>query len=209
MSARFGLARARARELDAASETFPISNGEPFGTMKSSAPALARCAVMAGVQMSSQTGTPIVHSAKVDRLGQRPRREHALLVEDAVVREVGLEPPRRRAACRSESPRCRRAPSSRHGVVATSAGAVLALADQAIDGRVARVDDRRAQHEIFRRISDDVRAPAARPDRRRQPPARSRARRMRARLPSMSPTVGLSCASAMVRCTENHDLACT
>ena len=51
---------------------FPVSNGEPFGTRKNSAPARARCAVTAGVQMSSHTGTPIVMPRKLTGSGIGP-----------------------------------------------------------------------------------------------------------------------------------------
>ena len=87
MSARL-VSRVRARASSMRVGNFPISNGEPFGTMKSSAPALARCAVMAGVQMSSHTGTPIWHTAEIDRRRQRTWREDALLVEHTVVGEI-------------------------------------------------------------------------------------------------------------------------
>ena len=104
--------------------------------------------------MSSHTGTPILSAAKGDRLGHRSRCEHALFVEDAVIRKVVLETRRDDAAIDQDS-RVEDLAVVSPGRRRDQRRALCALANQAVDRGVARVDDRRAKHEIFRGISDD------------------------------------------------------
>ena len=59
-----------------------------MGTIRSSAPARARDAHASSFQISSQIGDPELHAPECDRLRQRTRGEHPLLVEHAVIREI-------------------------------------------------------------------------------------------------------------------------
>ena len=105
--------------------------------------------------MSSQIGMPEAYAAKRDGRGQRSGIEDALLVEDAVVRQLVLEPQLGAAVG-----------DQRDRVVQTAVGAPgqrdehgrrsgCALALELPQRRSRRVDERRPEHEVFRRIADE------------------------------------------------------
>ena len=93
-------------------------------------------------------------AAELDGLGHRSRREDALLVEDPVVGEVVLEAGRETAVvdddgCVVDRPLVPPRRGHDHG------GSLTAFARQAIDDGVARINHRRAQDEVFRRVADN------------------------------------------------------
>ena len=159
--------------------------------MKNSAPARARCAVTGGRPDVFAHRHADRDAAEIHGVGQRSRRKHALLVEDAVVRQIGFESRRGRALVDDDrgvvdaavlAPR-RRGDERRRAV---------AFAHETVDRRVTRVDHRRTQHQIFGWIADDSELGQHDEIGSGRRGALARARRIRARLPSMSPTVGLS-----------------
>ena len=96
------------------------------------------------------------HAAEVDRAGHRSRREHALLVEHAVVRQVDLETDGLDAA----------AGEQRIGIVELAVldpgradehrrAAVAGLARQTLDGGAASGLERRLEHQILGRVAGD------------------------------------------------------
>ena len=104
--------------------------------------------------MSSQIGTPIRTPRTVTGPAAGPRANSALLVEHAVVRQIGLEAERRDPA----------AIEQRAGIVELAVldpgradqhgrAAVGGLARQLLDRRAAGRLERRLQHQVFRRIA--------------------------------------------------------
>ncbi len=143
------------------------------------------------------------HAAEIHRPRHRPRREHPLFVEHAVVRQIDLEAQRRDRA----------AIEQRHGVVelaASSPGradqerraAGRGFPRQRLDRRAAGGLERRLEHQVLGRIAgneqfgenDQIGALRGR--------GHARARRTFSALPAMSPTVGLSCATAIASLSE-------
>ena len=105
------------------------SYGLPLGTSSISAPASARC----GADRLEPDVLADRHAeldpAQLDRLGQRPGGEHALLVEGAVIGQFVLERPRRRSRRpRPGSSHCRPRPSSAWIVPNSIAGPPSAVA---------------------------------------------------------------------------------
>ena len=97
------------------------------------------------------------HAAEHDRPRRRPRREHPLLVEDAVVGQIDLEPDR------LDPP----AVEQRHGVVDLAVldpgqadqrrrAAVGGRARQLVAGGAARLLERGLEHQILGRIAGEV-----------------------------------------------------
>ena len=97
------------------------------------------------------------HAAKHDRTGRRPRREHPLLVEDAIVGQIDLEPDR------LDPP----AVEERHGVMELAVldpgqadqrrrPAVGGQARELVAGCPARLLERRLQHQVLGRIAGKV-----------------------------------------------------
>ena len=112
-----------------------------------------------------RVGTPDVladrnadaHAAKHDRPRRRARREHALLVEDAVIGQIDLEPHR------LDPP----AIEQRHGVIELAVldpgqadqrrrPAVGGVARELLAGRPAGLLERRLQHQILGRIAGEI-----------------------------------------------------
>ena len=85
------LSRARTRSISSRSRSLPTWNGEAEMFATSCAPASARSVAGGpGCQMSSQIVGPTTTSPKPEQHEVAPRREVAVLVEDAVVRQVAL-----------------------------------------------------------------------------------------------------------------------
>ena len=106
--------------------------------------------------MSSQIGKPKPHAAEIHRPRHRPRREHALFVEHAVIRQIDLEAQRRDRA----------AVEQRHRVVELAAvdpgradqqrrTAVGRFARQRFDRGAAGGLEGRLEHQVLGRIAGD------------------------------------------------------
>ena len=154
--------------------------------------------------MSSQTGTPISDSAEIDRFRQRPGAEHTLLVENTVVRKVVFESRRHSAPVDEDRGVVHAAVFSPGGRRDERGPLWLSRIRQSIAAWHASTTDGRRTRSSGG-ISDDASSGSTTRSAPSAAQPHPRAPRMRARLPSMSPTVGLSCASAMVRCTGGNN----
>ena len=130
--------------------------------------------------------------------GARPGAEHALLVEDAVIRQIVFEAQRRDLAAVGEhARRCRACRPAATACRASTAGRRRGLAREPMHRRLAGLDEGRLQHQILGRIARDEELACHHEIGARAAPPRPRAVRNFARLPVMSPTVGSSWAMAI------------